>query len=396
MNTHSSKIKVLQAIRQGLIGGGETHVLGLVETLDRSIFDPIVLSFTDGPMIDRLQQMGVKNYVIPSTRPFDMKQWKAVKELIDQESIQIVHAHGSRAASNLLIPSKKAGLPFIYTVHGWSFHDDQPFLQKKLRTWSERWITRRSDRTISVSASNQATGKKHIPGFESIVINNGIDPKKFDANGTYHDIRAELGIPESHTLVTYIARITVQKDPYTLIRGFALAAKETENISLLVVGDGELKEEMIQLAEQLQVRDRIIFQPFRLDIPAILHAADIYCLPSLWEGLPIGLLEAMAMGTAVVATEVDGSKEIIQHLENGWLVEPQKPEQLSNAFLRLHQEIYFRNLLQKNAVQTTLEEYNLVRMTRAVEEVYLSVLRGRGTSGLNGTGKHVSKTALTP
>src|SRR5688572_29370622 len=119
------KIKVLQCIRQGQIGGGESHLLSLVENLDRSQFDPVVLSFTDGPMIDRLNKMGIENHVIHSTRPFDITKWKKVKHLLSEKHIQLVHAHGTRANSNVLWASKQLNLPVIYTVHGWSFHQDQ-------------------------------------------------------------------------------------------------------------------------------------------------------------------------------------------------------------------------------------------------------------------------------
>lgn len=373
------KIKVLQTIRQGLIGGGETHVLGLVEQLDKERFDPVVLSFTDGPMIDRLNEMGVRNYVIPTHKAFDFRLWGKVKALLRKEKIEIVHAHGSRAASNLLVPARMLRIPVLYTIHGWSFHDDQPFMQKKLRVLSERWLTNSMVRNISVSASNQATGRRHFPGFRSIVINNGIDPKKFNPDGQYKDIRQELNIPAHHTLVSYIARITVQKDPLTLIRAFAEVMKKTQDVTLLVVGDGELEEDMIQLAQSLGVTGNIVFQSFRTDVPDILHASNIYCLPSLWEGLPIGLLEAMAMGNAVIATTVDGSMEVIRHLDNGWLVEPRDTVLLANAILKLHEEKYFRSVLQKNAIATVQERFSLCSMTRKIEALYDEVSATRST-----------------
>ncbi|UYQ95230.1 glycosyltransferase family 4 protein [Chitinophaga horti] len=370
----SKKIKVLQTIRQGLVGGGETHVLGLTEQLDKSRFEPVVLSFTDGPMITRLNEMGIKNYVIPSLKAFDIRQWQRVKALLKKEQIDLVHAHGSRAASNLLIPTKALGLPIVYTIHGWSFHDDQPFVQKKVRVMSERFITNRVNHNISVSASNQSTGVTHFGKFSSTVINNGIDPIKFNPEGIYPDIRQELGIPAHHTLISYIARITIQKDPLTMIRGFAGALKEAKDMTLLVVGDGELKDEMMDAARELGIMDNIVYQPFRADVPAILHASDIYCLPSLWEGLPIGLLEAMAMGKAVIATNVDGSREIVKHLENGWLMEPRNAELLSNAIVKLHTEKFFRAMLQKNAVKTILDRYSIYSMTRKIEALYEQVL----------------------
>ena len=170
----------MECIRQGQIGGGESHLLSLVELLDQSRFEPVVLSFTDGPMVARLQQMNIPVHIIPTTRPFDITKWKEVKQLLGKEKIDLVHAHGTRANSNVLWAARSLGIPVIYTVHGWSFHPDQGKVVRTIRIMGERYLTSKSDLNISVSASNQKTGKDHLGSFESIVINNGIDLKKFD------------------------------------------------------------------------------------------------------------------------------------------------------------------------------------------------------------------------
>lgn len=369
------KIRVLQTIRQGLVGGGESHVLGLVEELDKSRFEPFVLSFTDGPMITRLQKMGIPSFVIPSVKAFDIRLWYKVRQLLQKEKVSLVHAHGSRAASNLLMPARSLRIPMLYTIHGWSFHEDQPFLKKSARVFSEKLLTGSTHCNISVSASNQRTGKQHFSSFRSVVIPNGINLRRFDHEGRFSDIRAELQIPAHHTLIGYIARITLQKDPFTLIHAFHEALQETKDMTLLVVGEGDLKADMMQLAEELGVTKHIVFQDFREDIPDILHATDIYCLPSLWEGLPIGLLEAMAMNNAVIATNVDGSKEIIEHMWNGWIMEPGDRKHLAAAIVRLHKDKLLRSQLQRAALQTIRQGFSVDGMARQVEELYLNILQ---------------------
>src|SRR5690606_2104133 len=132
----------------------------------------------------------------------------------------------------------------------------------------------------------------------------------------------------------YIVRMTIQKDPLTLVKAIAMIPDELD-IKFLFVGDGDLKAAAIELATKLGVSHRIIFEGFRTDIPDILHGIDIYCLPSLWEGLPIGMLEAMAMANPVITTSVDGAKEVIQNGENGVLVPPQSPGSLAKALISL-------------------------------------------------------------
>ncbi|HEY0272443.1 MAG TPA: glycosyltransferase family 4 protein [Chitinophaga sp.] len=373
MNTQP-KIKVLQAIRQGLIGGGESHVLGLVEQLDRTQFEPVVLSFSDGQMIRQLERMGIRHHVIPSGKAFDLRTARRIKSLLRDEQIDLVHAHGSRAASNLLMPARSLKLPMLYTIHGWSFHDDQPFLQKTIRVWSEKLLTSRVQRNISVSASNQRTGQQHFSSFTSTVVNNGINLQKFHTLGTYPDIRQELGIPAHHTLVGYIARITVQKDPFTLLHAFREVVQHTQDITLLVVGEGDLRNRTVALAGELGIAGHIVFQDFREDVPAILQATDIYCLPSLWEGLPIGLLEAMATRNAVIVTNVDGSREIIQHRQNGLVIPVQDRAALASAILELHHNRSFRATLQEAALESVRTHYSVEQMTRRIEQQYLEVL----------------------
>ncbi|GAA3944800.1 glycosyltransferase [Chitinophaga oryziterrae] len=370
----NKKIKVLQAIRQGMVGGGESHVLSLVNALDKHLFEPVVLSFTDGPMITRLEEMGIRHYVIPSLKPFDVSCWMQVKSLIQEEEIDIVHAHGSRAASNLFLPAKLSGRPLLYTIHGWSFHDDQPYLQKQLRVWSEMLLTKGTRANISVSASNRDTGVKHFPGFRSTVINNGIDLERFNPDATLTDVRKELNIPAHHTVVGYIARITVQKDPITMVYAFKAVLEQQKDITLLVVGEGDMQQEMTDTAKMLGISDNIVFCPFRPDVPELLQAIDIYCLPSLWEGLPIGLLEAMAMRKAVIVTAVDGSKEIVTDGQNGLLVPARDPEELAAAIIRLHMDEPLRYSLQQAAAETVNLHYCVQGMTRQVETLYQGVL----------------------
>ena len=372
----SKRIKVLQCIRQGQVGGGESHLLSLVEHLDKSVFEPVVLSFTDGPMIDRLNAIGIPVHVIPTTKPFDITKWKTVKKFIKDQNVQLVHAHGTRANSNVLWASKSLRLPVIYTIHGWSFHPDQKTLVRKIRILGERYLTSKSDLNISVSASNQQTGRNVIRSFKSIVINNGIDLNKFNPHNSYEDIRQELQLPKDLTLVLFIARFTLHKQPLTLINAFADALKKNPKMHLLMVGDGDQKAEALKLTDQLNIKNRVTFQSFRLDVPDVLASADIFVLPSLWEGLPIGLLEAMAMKKAIIASNVDGTSEIIRHNENGWLVETDKlVENLKEALVQLSLDKTKQKLFEEEAVKTVNERFNVVNMTKEIEKIYINILQ---------------------
>lgn len=372
----NKKHRILQTIRQGQIGGGESHLLSLVENLDKSVFEPVVLSFTPGPMVDRLNNMGVKTEVIYTEKPFDISKWQKVKSFLEKEKIELVHAHGTRANSNVYWGTKKLGLPLVYTIHGWSFHDDQNPVVKKIRVMGEKLLTKKSDVNISVAVSSQATGKKYFPDFESVVVNNGINQARFNPRLHFKNVRVELGIKEDEIVVLFIARFIHQKQPIKLLKAFIKAAPQLATLRLLMVGDGDQQAEAIQLARESGLGDRIIFQSFRQDVPDVLAAADIFVLPSLWEGLPIGLLEAMAMGKTIIGTKVDGTSEVIHPQENGLLLELENLEDdLASAIIELATDPNKRQHLGEAAKATVTKKFSAANMTRQIENIYYKLLK---------------------
>jgi glycosyltransferase involved in cell wall biosynthesis len=365
------KIRVLECIRQGQIGGGESHLLSLSANLDKNIFEPIVLSFTDGPMIDMLKKMGIETHIIYTEKPFNIFIWKKVKKLVKEKSIDIIHAHGTRANSNVFRAAKSLHIPLIYTIHGWSFHDDQKFFIKKFRILSEKFLTSRSDINIAVSESNKQTGIKYMKSFTAEVVNNGIDQGKFNPAKKFADIRKEVGVGVSDTLLLFIARFTSHKQPLSLISAFAAALKKMPALKLLMVGDGDQKEAALKLAAELNIESSIIFQPFRQDVPDVLQAADIFILPSLWEGLPIGLLEAMSMGKAIIATRVDGTSEIVEHQANGYLINLSNLQnELTEAIVLVASQPDLRKQFGYNAIETVKSRFTAASMTRQIENIY--------------------------
>ncbi len=369
----AERIKILQTIRQGKIGGGERHVIDLVESLDKSVFEPIVLSFTDGEMITHLKKIGIEVHVIHTEKGFDYSIWPKVKQLIKEKNIQLVHAHGTRACSNSFWPAKQSKVPVLYTVHGWSFHNDQVFFQKKLRTFFEGILIKQVDATILVSDNNGKEAEEMFSPKKKYVIKNGVNLNRFTL-GLKNTIREELAINSDTFLVGFIARMTKQKDPLSIVHAMKIVAEETDKIKLLMVGSGELDGEVSLLIQNLGLNN-IIRQPFRSDVPELLTAIDVYCLPSLWEGLPIGILEAMAMAKPIIASEITGNSELVESGKNGFLFSKESPQSLAEKILlmysletknRIEMGRYSRDRIEKS--------FSILKMTKEIEGVYMSFL----------------------
>jgi glycosyltransferase involved in cell wall biosynthesis len=142
-----------------------------------------------------------------------------------------------------------------------------------------------------------------------------------------------------------------------------------------LVGEGDQKAEAVEMVKEAGLNERIHFQPFRQDVPDILAAADVFVLPSLWEGLPIGLLEAMAMGKAIIATDVDGTREVVKDGVNGLLIEAGNIAALSDALVRLGGDEGLRKQFSKTSMETVRTDYEAGGMTRKIEEVYCSIIK---------------------
>jgi len=366
------KIRILEAIRQGKIGGGESHVLDLCRHINKELFEVVVLSFTPGPMVDELNRIGIRTIVLNTETPFNAALWKMTEHIIIEEKIDIVHAHGTRACSNVFFAAKKCNKPLIYTVHGWSFHMDQSWYMFQARRFSELFLTRMSNHVICVSKSNQDEGIRLLRMKRSSVIFNAINLDKFNYEGNYPNIREEFGIPSDAPVVGYIVRITGQKDPFTMIKAMAEVVKVIPTAILLVVGEGDLKDKTIQLARDLNVDKNIVFKPFRTDIPAVLNAINIYCLPSLWEGFPIGILEAMAMKKGVVCSPADGNRELVNHNETGVLVEIGDYFSLAKSIIDLFHDEQKINYIANNAFELVKNHFTSEKQIKQIEDLYVA------------------------
>lgn len=367
-------IKILHTIRQGKIGGGETHVLDLVAHLDDR-FTSEVLAFTHGEMVDRLSQMGVTCHVIETERPFDVRVWGKTRRLMQERGIQVVHAHGTRACSNSFWGAQKLDLPLLYTIHGWSFHPDQTAALRYMRLRGERFLVHRTDQNISVSQSNNQDGIRLLDMPNSQVVTCAVNTVRFNPDQVAALKKEDLGIPNDKLVVGFLARLTKQKDPLTFVRAAAEVLKSHGDVHFALVGGGELEADCRSLATALGVTEKLHFIGFRTDVPDVLKTFDVYCLPSLWEGLPIGVLEAMAMKKAIVATPVDGTKEVIEDEVSGLFFPEYDHMSLASCIRRLVDDSTLRTKLGQEAHRVMNRSFGIHQMAHKIAEIYFGALK---------------------
>lgn len=370
------RINALEVIRQGQIGGGESHLRDLVLLFDKNIVNPIVLSFTGGQMIDDLRAKGIKCYVVETGKAFDTKVTGSIANIIEKEEIDIIHAHGSRAASNVFWIAKKKKLPFVYTIHGWSFHQDQNKIIYRLRAWSEKLLCHCADRVICVSESNKQTGEREFGLKNADVIVNGVNTSMFSPDNDYPNLRKYFKFDADDFVVGFISRITKQKSPKDFVDSIMKANKQNSRIKGLMVGDGDMKSEVEHYIMEKGANDIVHTSPARTDVAALLNMVDAYCLPSLWEGLSIALLEAMSMAKPLVVTPTDGTRELIKDGENGIICNFGNAEELAKAYATYFENKQLAVTYGNRCRNYVVEKFDNKQVSENVEKIYKSFVYG--------------------
>lgn len=358
----TAPVKILQVIRQGSFGGGETYLNTLIHQLNASEHESIVVAFTDGEMIKRLKSSGYKTYVINYKGFFHLGLVSKIYQILKKEEIELVHAHGTKACLNALCAALIAGVKVVYTVHGWSFHEGQSNYYFRARKFVERWLVKNVNKTIVVSNSNLNDAN----GFEGdfTVIQNGIDTQRFNPDNVVGVNRGHYQLHNSDFIIASIARLTHQKGPLVLIQAFAEVVKQIPNAKLLFVGGGELEEAAKAQVIALKLEGKVRFADFSGSVAEIYKSIDLFVLPSLWEGFSLSLLEALAMECPVICSDYPSNTEIVKHQETG-LVFP-----VSNAKV-LAQEIIWAFNNSESIAQYVQKAAKIVRTNYDFSRVLL-------------------------
>jgi len=184
--------------------------------------------------------------------------------------------------------------------------------------------------------------------------------------------RAREGYDNNNLLFVSIARMSPQKDHFSLIQAFSLAVSHNNHLRILLVGDGPLRQELEARVRLMGLGDKVRFLGIRTDIAEILAAADVFVLSSLWEGNPLSVMEAMAAGKPVIATAVGGVPELVQDGINGILVPPGNVRALAEAMLKLADDD-LRERLGREAFKKSKECFDVSIMVRKYENLYRSL-----------------------
>ncbi|HNV87316.1 MAG TPA: glycosyltransferase [Candidatus Omnitrophota bacterium] len=357
------------------IGGAERHVLSLAAGLRARGHDAgIACVFEEGRLEDEIRSKGIplENLNLPAR--WDLATLFKIWKWLRAKQIDVLHTYLFGLDFFGVFPARLLKIPVII-----SSRREIALWQKRRHLMMVQLGNFFVDHVVCCSQAVRewVLKKEKISGKRASVIRNGVDFNRF-RNSSRPDcrdkIRQEFGIPAKSFLIGTVANFSIEKGYPYLIDAAAIVLKKRPDARFLFIGGGPLLGEMKQKAEAVSPEGGIIFTGYRSDIPDLIAAMDVFVLASLIEGFPNALLEAMAMGTPVVATETGGIPELVRSGVDGVLVPPKNGERLAETVLTCLNDQQMAQKLGENARNKITNDFSLKRMLDQYEEFYQSLL----------------------
>ena len=396
-------LRVCHVMSADLWAGAEVQVATVASYLvTRPDVQLSAVLFNEGRLAAELRRMGVDVTVVDEQRTSSLAILGFLRRYFRQHEADVIHTHRYKDSVLGMVAARTAGVPHaVRTVHGlreaahgWAWAREQIYAAfERVTLWCF------ADRVIAVSRRMAETlaGSDCRPGSLTQIAN-GIDLSRVTATRGPADMRRELGIDPGDIVIGTAGRLSRVKGHATLLRAAHLMLQRERGVRIVVAGDGPLRDDLEETARRLHVDGACRFLGARSDVYDVLAALDVFVLPSLDEGIPMVLLEAMALGKPVVASAVGGIPEIVTHQESGLLVPPGDERALADACLELARHRDRAWALGAEARRTVETRFSHDRNGAEIAAVYHGLASagsaGRAGRGLRGIGRGLLEGAL--
>ena len=365
-----SRTKIFYFTTDSKIGGTERMILALLEGLDRNKYEPFLCTIKPGgALLPEAEKLGVRAATLNAGSRTDLPALSGIIQLLRKEKPGILHTFLFHANIAGRIAGRMCGVPAIISS------------QRSVDEWRKPWhsaLDRWTSGLCDLIISNSEAGRKaliereRIGPLKIITIHNGINAEKFKAGADTAGARKVFGFQPGDTVIGIIANLRAVKGHKYLFKAFQNVRRTTPDVrlKLLVVGEGKLEGELRDLADKLGVSNDVVFAGFRNDVPQVLAAIDIFVLPSLWEGFPVSVLEAMASGKPVIASRAGGIPEAVVEGETGLLVPPGDVPALEKAISALACSPELAKKMGEAGREKAVSDFGIEKMIRKTEGIY--------------------------
>lgn len=364
------RYRVVYLAHAFMVGGAEEMVLNLVRHLPER-FEPVIVCITSaGPIGEEIRKTGVEFHVL-GLQPGVQQPWHVLdlRNRLQALNADIVHTFLLTASLYGRFAAMMAGVPIVIGSEVNVYENKQP-----LHIKMERWLMQGTDKVVVSAESVRDFYIKQVNADPSKidVVYNAVDWHQLAATQSRSEVRASLGIPVEAPLAGIIARLTEQKAHRHLFE--AVSDARLNDLHLMVVGGGELENDLRSLARKLGIDTRVHFLGPRRDLGNLYGAMDVFVMPSLWEGLPLAMVLALGAGLPVVATRVAGIPEVVKDNESGLLVPPGDPRALADALARLGGDSALRSRLGQAAAAFVRPRFGVDGYVASLTRLYDALL----------------------
>ncbi len=377
-----NNIRLLHIVGDSSFGGAAKIILRLAETM-RSEGWQVDLLTTNTVFQQAAEENGIGtvdlDVIRREIRPlWDLLGLFRLYRFLRRERYTVVHTHTSKAGFVGRLAAWLARVPVIlHTTHGFAFHEHSSRAKSVFYSTLERLAAHWCDRVVCVSEFHQRWALElGICGADKIMaIPNGIALPEPQSGVPAPELRCGWGAHKDDLVILSTGRLAPEKGLEDLLKAASLLRRMGQRFRVVLAGDGPLRAQLENLAQDLGVSDHVTFLGYREDVPDLLAACDLVVLPSLREGLSIALLETMAAGKPIVATAIGSNVSVASDAEMALLVPPCDPQALSEAILRCARDPALRTRLENNARCVFESRYTEDRMLAAYRRAYFGLLR---------------------
>ena len=303
----------------------------------------------------------------------NMKAYGQLRKVIKDGNYDIVHCHTPNASviTRLVCRNfrKKNGLKVFYTAHGFHFYKGAPKLNWMIFYPIEKICSYFTDKLITINMEDYELAKNKFKANEvHYVPGVGVDLSKFEnVQVDRNEKRREIGVPEDAFLLFSVGELNENKNHQVIVK--ALAKLNDPNIHYAIAGVGDKKEYLLALADELGVSEQVHLLGYRKDIAELNHVADVFCFPSIREGLGLAAIEAMACGLPVIAAKNRGTVEFVVSNENGYLCDWYDAEMFKNFILKIMKNDELREYCSRKAV-ASVKKFHIENVLTIMKDIY--------------------------
>ncbi len=363
-----------------VFAGTERHMLDLAQALCRMDVPVRIACPTPSPLAERSAGRGIAVVDMPKRGLVDFAAVRRLAEMLRAGEIDVIHAHNGRTHLAAALAVSRAGRgSCVATQH---FLAPSRTGRRGPKAWlsnaAHHWVSRRTARFIAISQAVRQEAVRRDPEEEGrfAVVLNGIEPPEAERLKAAAAVRRELGVAEGAPLVVCAARLQVEKDIPTLIGAMKHVGGEFPNARCVVAGEGDQRDVLERMIDDSGLQEKVRLLGFRADVLELMNAGDVFVLPSVAEPFGLVLLEAMALGKAVVATRAGGPCEIVEEGVTGLLAASKNSGEMGAALLRLMRDPVLRAAYGEAGRRRFLEHFTAQRMAAETLAVYHAAVKG--------------------